>query len=106
MEMEFVRKLLDGFAQKNDQKHQIHYKWSHQEHKVAPRPIICSESGVLATFWSKYANQLPGNFIFDFLIEVKSFYLMYGFTFSGNLRRVQRFGPILHPEITISWISL
>ena len=26
---------------------------------------------------------------------------MYGFTFSGNLRRVQRFGPILHPEITI-----
>ena len=29
------------------------------------------------------------------------FYLMYGFTFSGNLRRVQRFGPILHPEITI-----
>ena len=55
----------------------------------------------LATFWSKYANQLPEKSHSRFLNWGEFFYLMYGFTFSGDLRRVQRFGPISHPEITL-----
>ena len=53
-----------------------------QKELYVPRSIICSESGVLDHFLSKYVHQLPENSHFPFLKRVAFFNACTGITFS------------------------